>query len=155
MERAIRETNPLSHEVVLQHKEGQHIPAELIARQMTINNQPVQALLTRSIADRKDIEQELERQLRQSLLLNQVIAAVTSTLEPQELLHILCQQVAQTFELSSVAFAILDKEEKNLVIIAEHLDETQPPALGTIIPIANNHSTMINNTTPKHLQIHK
>jgi PAS domain S-box-containing protein len=150
VERAMREANPLSHEVVLQHKEGQHIPAELIARQMTINNQPIQALLTRSIADRKDIEQELERQLRQSLLLNQVIAAVTSTLEPQELLHILCQQVAQTFELSSVAFAILDREEKNLVIIAEHLDETQPPALGTIIPIANNPTTqyVVKNKVP-------
>ena len=141
VQQAIHQADSASYEVTLQHKDGQQIPGELRTRQIVFHHQTVHALLLRSIADRKYIERELERQLRESLLLNQVIAAVTSTLEPQELLHILCQQVARTFDLSSVAFAILDRAEKNHIIIAEHLDETQPPALGTIIPIGGNLTT--------------
>lgn len=125
-------------EVILQHKDKSCEAGELYLKTINYQGQTVHGALTRSIADRKNIERKLETQLRQSMLLNQIIAAVTSTLEPQIVLQTLCQEVAQAFDLPSVAFALLDEQEENLRIVAEYLSEEQPPAYGTIIPIAQN-----------------
>ncbi len=131
----------VTQEVTLQHKNGSTVIGEARGKTITVAGQTVYGLLTRSIADRKYIEQELESQLRESLLLNQVIAAVTSTLDAQAVLQTLCQEVAKAFDLPSAAFGLLDEPEENLRIVAEYLSEEQPPAYGTIIPIAQNPTT--------------
>lgn len=140
----------LASEVTLQHKDGRRFAGEAYAKTITFNRETIHALLTRNIADRKSIERALENQLRETLLLNQVIAAVTSTLEPRTVLQILCEQVARAFDLPSVAFALLDEVGENLQIVAEHLSDSQPPVFGTIIPVADNPTTqyVLENKVP-------
>ncbi len=130
-----------TREVELQRNNGARFTGEVRGKTVHFAGQTIRGLLTRNISDRKYIERELENQLRETLLLNRVIGAVTSTLELQAVLQSLCQEVAKAFDLPSVAFALLDDEEKNLRIVAEFLDESQPPAYGTIISIATNPTT--------------
>jgi len=154
LQQILAANRPMTREVTLQHKTGSTVIGEAYGKTITRDGQTVYSLLTRNITNRKYIERELETQLRESLLLNQVIAAVTSTLEAQAVLQTLCEEVAKAFDLPSVAFGLLDEPEENLRIVAEYLNEAQPPAYGTIIPIAQNPTTqyVLTHGTPLVIQ---
>lgn len=98
-------------------------------------------LVFRDITARKRVEEERERKLRETLLLNRVIATATSTLEVDSILQTICNELASFFGLPQVAFALLDKEDAHLRVVAEYLEEGRIPALGAIIPLQNNPAT--------------
>ncbi|MBK8433249.1 MAG: GAF domain-containing protein [Chloroflexi bacterium] len=98
-------------------------------------------LVFRDITVRKRVEEERERQLRETLLLNRVIATATSMLDVNAILQTICNELATFFDLPQAAFALLDKSEAYLRVVAEYLEEGRIPALGTIIPLQNNPAT--------------
>ena len=106
-------------------------------------------LVFRDITARKQVEEARERQLRETLLLNRVIATATSTLDVHTILQTICTELAAFFNLPQTAFALLDKSEAYLRVVAEYLEEGRIPALGTIIPLQNNPATQ------EVLQTHK
>jgi PAS domain S-box-containing protein len=97
--------------------------------------------IIRDISERKRVEEQLEHQLRETLLLNQVIAAVTSALEPVAILQTICQQLASALDLPQAAVALLDDARTHLTVVAEYYEAGRPPALGAIIPVAGNLAT--------------
>jgi HD-GYP domain-containing protein (c-di-GMP phosphodiesterase class II) len=84
---------------------------------------------------------ETERRLRETLLLNRVIAATTSMLEPSAVLQTVCQELARAFDVPQSAAARLNADRTHLTVVAEYRAEGRPPALGAIMPLANNLAT--------------
>ncbi len=93
------------------------------------------------ITERKRIEAELERRLHETLLLNRVMAASSSALEPNAVLRIMCEELARALNLPQAAFALLDPDRAYLTVVAEYRVESRPSALGVVIPVAHNRAT--------------
>jgi PAS domain S-box-containing protein len=97
--------------------------------------------IIRDISDRKRVDEQLQRQLRETLLLNRVIAAVTSALEPIAILQTICEELARAMSLPQAAVALLNDDRTHLTVVAEYFEAGRPPALGAIIPVAGNLAT--------------
>src|SRR5262245_33680570 len=97
--------------------------------------------IIRDISERKRVEEQLQHQLRETLLLNRVIAAVTSALEPNAILQTICEELARAMGLPQAAVALLDDARTHLTVVAEFYEAGRPPALGAIIPVAGNLAT--------------
>ncbi|HLB49265.1 MAG TPA: GAF domain-containing protein [Anaerolineales bacterium] len=93
------------------------------------------------ITERKRSEEALEQRLRETLLLNRVIAATTSTLEPTTVLQTVCQELAHAFDVPQSAAALLDADRTHLTVVAEYCADGRPSALGAVISVANNPAT--------------
>jgi PAS domain S-box-containing protein len=97
--------------------------------------------IIRDISERKRVEEQLQRQLRETLLLNRVIATVTSALEPIAILQTICEELARAMDLPQAAVALLNDDRTHLTVVAEYFEAGRPPALGAIIPVAGNLAT--------------
>lgn len=129
-------------DAVFIREDGRYFPASYtldpIMREGEFNGA---VLIFRDITARKRAEEERERKLRETLLLNRVIATATSTLDLNKALQTICDELASFFNLPQAAFALLNKERNHLEIVAEYLEPGQVSALGTVIPLANNDIT--------------
>ncbi|HEY6040712.1 MAG TPA: GAF domain-containing protein [Anaerolineae bacterium] len=72
--------------------------------------------------------------LRETLLLNRVIAATASTPDTVGALQFVCAELARTFSLPQVAVA-LRQDEHTARIVAEYRESLQPTLLNSIIPL--------------------
>ncbi len=97
--------------------------------------------------------QHLKAAVREAILLNRVIAAVTSTSDTNTILEIICTQLAQAMGLPEAACAILNKRRTHLEVVAENLSENKQSTLGTIIPVANNPATQYVMETRRPLAV--
>jgi PAS domain S-box-containing protein len=97
--------------------------------------------IIRDISERKRVEEQLQSQLRETLLLNRVIATATSALEPVAILQTICEELARGLGLPQAAVALLDDTRAHLTVVAEYFEAGRPPALGAIIPVAGNLAT--------------
>jgi PAS domain S-box-containing protein len=106
-------------------------------------------LLLHDISQRKQVEAELRqvnaehaRRNRDLTLLNQVIAAVTSEMDPQVVLEAVCCELAAAFDVDRVAVAMADEGWTKLTVVAEHRSESYASSLGAEIPIGGNLATL-------------
>jgi PAS domain S-box-containing protein len=97
--------------------------------------------LIRDVTERKRVEQEQQHQLRETLLLNRVIAAATSAREPQLILQSVCEELAQMLGLPQAACALLNADRTELEVVAEYCAPGRPSALGVRFPLAGNESS--------------
>ena len=81
---------------------------------------------------------ELERRLRETLLLNRAMAATSSALEPTQILTILCEELARAFDIPQAAATLLSEDGTELRVVAEYCAPGRPSAAGVVIPVANN-----------------
>jgi signal transduction histidine kinase len=114
----------------------------------------------------KRAQEELQRRLRETLLLNRVIAAATSGQEPNAVLTVICEELARALDLPQAAFALLSPERTHLTAVAEYRAEGRPSGLGAVIPLQGNQATQqvleqraplfISNaqTDPRMAQVH-
>ena len=85
----------------------------------------------------------LRRRLDETMLLNRVIAAATSSYRTNTILQIICREFVQAFDLARSTAAIFNGNQTELTIVAEHIrDEGEQSTLGNKIPLANNPSTL-------------
>ncbi len=101
------------------------------------------------IGQRREAEEALQRRLRETLLLNRVIAAAASALDPDAIMAIICEELALAFGLPQAAFGLLDADRAKLTIVAEYVGQERPSALGVEIPVTGNKITeyVIQNRT--------
>ena len=107
-------------------------------------------LYGRDITERVLAKAEQQRQLREMLLLNRVVAAASSALDPIQVLSTVCEELARAFDLPQAAIALFNDARTELRIRAEYLAPGRPSVLGTIIPLKDNSATqqVISNREP-------
>jgi signal transduction histidine kinase/DNA-binding NarL/FixJ family response regulator/HAMP domain-containing protein len=105
-----------------------------------------QELLERKRAEEelRRVVEERARRYRELALLNRVITATTSRLEPKAVLEAVCRELALAFDLSQAAAALFPAGGKRtaLEVVAEYRTEGRPSALGAVIPIEDNPATL-------------
>ena len=84
---------------------------------------------------------ELERRNQELALLNRVVAATTSRLEPNAVLETVCCELAKAFGAPQAAAAMLNEARTECVVVAEYLGEGRPSAMGQVIPLEGNPAT--------------
>jgi len=89
------------------------------------------------------VNEERTRRVQELALLNRVITASTSRLEPKAVLEAVCRELAESFGLCQAAAALLPRDEPSnaLTVVAEYTPEENPSAIGHVIPIENNPAT--------------
>jgi PAS domain S-box-containing protein len=100
-----------------------------------------QLVLIRDITLRTETERAAQDRLSETLLLNRVIAAAASALEPNAVLGVICRELALAFTLQQAAFAVLAESGDHLTVVAEYCAEGRPSALGAVIPLVDNLAT--------------
>jgi PAS domain S-box-containing protein len=107
-------------------------------------------VVSRDITERKWAEEEVQRRNRELVLLNQVIAASVTTLEPGAILETACRELAQAFDMPRATATLLNEDKMTAMIVAEYLATDQPTALGKTIPVINDPSFqyLLNHQTP-------
>lgn len=92
----------------------------------------------RDITESKRVSQALQERLRETLLLNRVIAAAASTLDVRSALESILTELAQALDVPQGAIALLDASREYLTIVADYVPPQHASALGTRIPVTNN-----------------
>jgi signal transduction histidine kinase/HAMP domain-containing protein/ActR/RegA family two-component response regulator len=89
------------------------------------------------------VNEERARRVRELALLNRVIIASSSSLEPKAVLEAVCRELARAFDLCQAAAALFSRDEPSnaLTVVAEFTPEENPSALGHVIPVENNPAT--------------
>ena len=72
---------------------------------------------------RKQAEENIRRRNRELTLLNLVIAASTTDLEPEAMLGTACRELARAFDLPQATAALLNDEKTTAIVVAEYRAE--------------------------------
>lgn len=118
--------------------------------QMTVRLKQTLGGLEQEITERVQIQAALQRRHRELTLLNRVIAAASTTLEPNQVLETICRELALAFDVPQAAAAILNDQQTASVVVAEFLAEGYPSALDIVISLEGNPATqyVVDHKTP-------
>ncbi len=97
--------------------------------------------LVMDITERKRAEEQLKANLRETLLLNSVIAAAASTLDPTMVLQTICQELADALDLPQAIAGLLDDAHERLNVVADYRLAGPSTALNVTIPLTENAAT--------------
>ena len=102
------------------------------------------------IAQRKQVEADIQRRNRELALLNRVIAASVSQTQPEAILQIACCELAQIFEIPQAHATLLNEQRTEATIVAEYLAPRCVPMLGHSFLVAGNPALeyLINQQAP-------
>lgn len=87
-------------------------------------------VLLRDITQRKKLEKELQQRLKESLILNRVIAAASSTFENEEVLQMICKELASALDIHQVGIGLINEESQIVRVVAEYCAPGVPPSKG-------------------------
>ncbi len=93
------------------------------------------------ISEEMALQDRLKEKLDESLTLYRVLAAVSSSINLEEISITICRELAQKFNLPQAALAFISEDGKYLDVKAEYRLPDRPPALGDRIPIEGNPAT--------------
>jgi PAS domain S-box-containing protein len=129
-------------------KDGTTFPIDILVSEMTLADGRHFIATIRDITEQIANENEQLQQLKETVLLNRALTALTSTLEPLKKLEIICQELALAFNLPQAAVTIYDEEIQALKVVAEYLSPGRPSALGIIIPPNQATKKVLNTGEP-------
>lgn len=95
-------------------------------------------IVLRDVTESRLMQQQLKEQLRETLVMNRVLEAATSSLDLTTGLETICRELSEALSLPQAAVAILDKDDEALHVVAEYRDEGRPSALDQVIPVKGN-----------------
>jgi PAS domain S-box-containing protein len=129
-------------------KSKEQLVSELAQLRQRIAHLEVLASEYEQASERLRSEEAQRRRSRELTLLNQIIAASASALEPKAILETACRELAQAFEVSAVAASLLNAGKSSALVVAEYLTGGQPPALNGAMSVKSNPAL-------QHLLTHK
>lgn len=80
----------------------------------------------------------LQGRLQDTQILNRIIQAVASTLDPTAAFAAICAELAHAYHVPQVALAVLDPSRAFLSVVAEYCEPGRTSGLGEEIPARNN-----------------
>jgi PAS domain S-box-containing protein len=96
--------------------------------------------IQRELGERMRAEKEAHLRNRELTLLNRIIAASATDLDPISILEVACRELARAFDVPQAAAALLNEEKTAAVAVAEYLTEGREPGLNAVIPVRGNPS---------------
>ncbi len=93
------------------------------------------------ISERRRAQEEMKRSLKRTLLLNRVMAAISSTLDPDLVMERVCTELALALDVPQAAFGAMSEDGTFLNVRAEYRRGDRPSALGTKISVVDNTAT--------------
>jgi PAS domain S-box-containing protein len=90
------------------------------------------------VTEQQRVEEEIRRRNRELTLLNRVITASTTSLEPEVVLQTACRELALTFEVPQAVAILLTEEKTAGKIVAEYQTQNWPSLLNKTIPMNDN-----------------
>jgi signal transduction histidine kinase/DNA-binding response OmpR family regulator len=87
------------------------------------------------IAQREQVEAEIQRRNRALALLNRIIAASVSESEPEAILDIACRELALIFDIPQAQAILFNEDRTEATVVAEHLVLGRLTMLGHTLPL--------------------
>jgi PAS domain S-box-containing protein len=116
--------------------------AENILRTLEISLYPIEATsqlylyaILRDVSERNELARNLQERLNETILLNRIITATTSNLEPEALLRLACRELAPALRIPQAAFAVYIENGRAIRFTAEYIQEGRPSILGITVDI--------------------
>lgn len=115
-------------------------------REIELSIQPLQIAsrhyfyaFVRDMTERLRLEERLQNQLRETALLNQVIAVTTTDLEPNAVFQTVCRELVLNLHLNFADVALLSEDRIFMHIVAEYGQDAEAPSLlGKVISLKEN-----------------
>ena len=111
-------------------------------RDIEISISPIQAgenrylyALLRDVSERIQLEETLKEQLRETTLLNQVIAVTTSDQEPTAVFETICRELSINLGLPQSVLALFNGDRTQLEVVADYSRRSIPSSIGSVIKI--------------------
>jgi GAF domain-containing protein len=121
---------------------GQQIGVAVANAQLYEQAQAELAERERAERELRRVNEQRARRNRELLLLNRVIGAATSRLEPKTVLAAVCRELAQALDLPQSAATLQRDGKDELIVVAEYrASDDLPTALDLVIPLENNPAT--------------
>jgi len=105
------------------------------------------------VIERAQLNEDQQRTVRETLLLNRVIAAAAAAQDVTTVLGVVCTELAQAFGVPQAACALLDEDEAHLTVVSEYCAPGRPSGMGVVIPVAGNALTEMVFVTHAPVQI--
>ncbi len=99
------------------------------------------------------LAEQLERRYQELQSLHRVLREIALSLEPDDVLHTICAELAHAFDIPQAAVALLDERQTHLKVVAEYIAPGRPSALGAVIPLVGNEVTQEVIATQKAIAI--
>lgn len=125
-------------ETVLTTRSGRRVPVELQLSYLEYGNQEYQFAMVSDITERRQMEIQLRRQLREEELLRTIFALTANQDDFQTAMKQVCQQMAEFYEIQMSGFLLLNEENTAGEVIAEYLSGEQPSSIGLEFPVSGN-----------------
>jgi diguanylate cyclase (GGDEF)-like protein/PAS domain S-box-containing protein len=91
--------------------------------------------LRKELEQRQVVECKLEQSLNEAKLLNNVMRAVNSTLEPTEVLGHICDHLGKAFDCDRTGFLLFDEDLRNCTVVTGSVIDPAHAPHGTRLPL--------------------
>jgi|GEM_PF-5987635 PAS domain S-box-containing protein len=95
----------------------------------------------RNVTESKRVAQMLEAHLRETMLLNRVLAATASTSNSKQLLEKILIEITDALRVPQGSVAILNARQDGLMVVADFQSADRPSIVGVVIPLENHLAT--------------
>jgi len=96
------------------------------------------AVISRDVTGDILSEKELQRTIYRVLSLTRILDAVSSSLDQDTILSVVCKELSLTLNINRVFFAILLDDKAFLQIITEYCSESRSSAMGVVFPVKDS-----------------
>ncbi len=110
-------------------------------------------MLVISVQKRRQAQRALRRQNRELAMLNRIILTAASTSDTQQVLQVLCEELATTLDVPQAAATMLAPDQQTATVVAEYLASGRVSALGVQFDVHGSQATRYIFTEKKPLAI--
>ena len=97
------------------------------------------ASILSSVIENKRLLTETQERARELAMINRVVAEVSASLDIQQGLQIVADELAEATNIEAIAIALINDDQASLTVVAEHYNpEHAGSSLGFVIPIEGN-----------------
>jgi len=142
MEKALDGEHIAATIITMLRPDGSRFPAEVSSSALFDAQGRPEAvmMITRDVARRQHVEEQLQRHLEKMALLGQVTAVTSAATDWTEALRELCKELGTFLKVPQAGFALLNPERSIATVVVDYSDAETSSAEGSHIKVAGNPS---------------
>ncbi len=137
--RVIQENKPgFITELETKSKTGISKIVDLSINSLKINDQILIYMFIRDMSERKLMEKQLQYQLDETLIINRILSAATSSFDSKAIYNVICKEFARALNVPQTSMGLADAEKSKINMVAEYGNNRRPSILGEVFEFNNN-----------------